>query len=104
MLARPAAVKLIRVDLLGNDSHSRETALKRFEREAMATAALRSAHTIHIYDFGITEDGAFFYVMEFLEGMNLDTMIRRFGPLPPSRAVYLLRQVCHSLGEAHARG
>jgi eukaryotic-like serine/threonine-protein kinase len=104
MLARPAAVKLIRVDLLGNDPLSRETALKRFEREAMATAALRSAHTIHIYDFGITEDGAFFYVMEFLEGLNLETMVRRFGPLPPSRAVYLLRQVCHSLGEAHARG
>ena len=104
MLARPAAVKLIRVDLLGHDSQSRETALKRFEREAMATAALRSAHTIHVYDFGITEDGAFFYVMEFLEGLNLDTMVRRFGPVPPARAVYLLRQVCHSLGEAHARG
>jgi serine/threonine-protein kinase len=55
--------------------------VKRFEREAMATANLRSTHTIDVYDFGVTEDGAFYYVMEFLEGLNLDAMIRRFGPI-----------------------
>jgi eukaryotic-like serine/threonine-protein kinase len=104
MLARPAAVKLIRPELLGHDQKSRATAIRRFGREAMATAGLRSTHTIDVYDFGVTEEGAFFYVMEFLEGMNLDTMIRRFGPLEAPRAIYLLRQVCHSLGEAHARG
>jgi serine/threonine-protein kinase len=104
MLARPAAVKLIRPELLGNDQRSRETARRRFEREAMATAALRSSHTIEVYDFGVTEDGAFFYVMEFLEGLTLEALVRRFGPIGPARSIYLLRQVCHSLGEAHARG
>jgi serine/threonine-protein kinase len=104
MLARPAAVKLVRPELLGHDQRSRESAIRRFEREARATAALRSTHTIDVYDFGVTEDGSFFYVMEFLEGVTLDAMVRRFGPVPAGRAVYLLRQVCHSLGEAHARG
>ena len=104
MLARPAAIKLIRPELLGNDQRSRDTARRRFEREAMATAALRSSHTIEVYDFGVTEDGAFYYVMEFLEGLTLDALVRRFGPVPPSRVVHLLLQVCHSLGEAHARG
>ena len=104
MLARPAAVKLIRPELLGDDPRSRETAVKRFEREAMATANLRSTHTIDVYDFGVTEDGAFYYVMEFLEGLNLDAMIRRFGPIGPARTIYLMSQACHSLGEAHARG
>ena len=104
MLARPAAVKLVRPEFLGHDPRSREIAARRFEREAMATAALRSTHTIDVYDFGITEDGSFFYVMEFLEGLTLDTMVKRFGPVGPGRTVYLLKQICHSLGEAHARG
>jgi serine/threonine-protein kinase len=104
MLARPAAVKLVRPELLGHDQRSRETAIRRFEREARATAALRSTHTIDVYDFGVAEDGSFFYVMEFLEGLTLDTMVQRYGPVSAGRAVYLLRQVCHSLGEAHARG
>jgi len=104
MLARPAAIKLIRPEVLGEDARSRALVLRRFEREAMATAALRSTHTIDVYDFGVTDDGAFFYVMEFLEGLNLDVIVRQFGPLTAGRAVYLLRQVCHSLGEAHARG
>ena len=104
MLARPAAVKLVRPELLGHDQRSRETAIRRFEREARATAALRSTHTIDVYDFGVSEDGSFFYVMEFLEGLTLDAMVRRYGPISAGRAVYLLRQICHSLGEAHARG
>jgi serine/threonine-protein kinase len=104
MLARPAAVKLIRPELLGNDQRSREIAIRRFEREAQSTATLRSTHTIDVYDFGITEDGAFYYVMEFLEGLSLDTIVKRFGPVSASRTIYLLRQVCHSLAEAHARG
>ena len=104
MLARPAAVKLVRPELLGHDQRSRETAIRRFEREARATAGLRSTHTIDVYDFGVSEDGSFFYVMEFLEGLTLDAMVRRHGPVSAGRAVYLLRQVCHSLGEAHARG
>jgi serine/threonine-protein kinase len=104
MLARPAAMKLIRPELLGSDLRSRDRAVARFRREAKATAALGSTHTVDIYDFGLTEEGAFFYVMELLDGLSLETLVRRFGPVPPERAVYLLRQACHSLGEAHAAG
>ena len=104
MLARPAALKLIRPELLGADAPGRALAVARFEREARATAALGSTHTVGVYDFGVTEDGSFFYVMELLNGISLDTLVRRHGPVAPARAVHLLRQVCHSLGEAHAAG
>ena len=104
LLARPAALKLIRPELLGADTHGRETAIARFEREARATAALGSTHTVGIYDFGVTDNGSFYYVMELLNGLSLDTLVRQYGPIPPARAVHLLRQVCHSLGEAHATG
>ncbi len=104
MLARPAAIKLIRPEALGNDDATRLTVLRRFEREARATAALGSFNTIQLYDFGITEDGSFYYVMELLNGMNLDGFVRKFGPVIPERAVHLLRQVCRSLGEAHESG
>jgi serine/threonine-protein kinase len=100
LLARGAAVKLIRAD---PGSDSREL-LRRFEREARATAALRSPHTVNVYDYGTTEDGTFYYVMELLEGYDLETLVHRFGPLPPERAVFLLEQACHSLAEAHEGG
>jgi eukaryotic-like serine/threonine-protein kinase len=104
LLARPAAIKLIRSGVLGSSPRSREVIVRRFEREARDTAALRSTHTIDIYDYGVTEDGDFYYVMELLEGLSLERLVRMFGPLAPGRAVYILKQVCHSLGEAHARG
>ncbi len=104
MLARPAAVKLIRPEALGADQEVRRMALERFEREAQATAALDSFHSIKLYDFGITQEGAFYYVMELLKGLDLETLVQRFGPVPAARAVNLLRQVCHSLGEAHECG
>jgi serine/threonine-protein kinase len=104
MLARPAAVKLIHADVLGADRRGRERACKRFEREAQATAALGSCHTVDIFDFGVTEQGTFFYVMELLEGINLDALVRTHGPIEASRAIFLLVQMCHSLGEAHDQG
>jgi len=104
MLARPAAVKLIRPEALGADEDAHPTMLRRFEREAQATAALRSCHTIELYDFGATEEGAFYYVMELLDGLDLESLVERFGPVPTDRAVHLLRQICHSLGDAHANG
>jgi serine/threonine-protein kinase len=104
MLARPAAVKLIRSEALGPDKAACMTVCRRFEREARATATLGSQHTITLYDFGITQEGAFYYVMELLKGLNLDALVRRFGPIAPERAVDLLRQACHSLVEAHDRG
>ena len=104
MLARPAAIKLIRRDTLARDPAMAATAVDRFEREAQVIASLQSPHTVALYDFGVTDDGALFYVMELLEGVNLDTLVKRFGPLPPERVVYLLRQACSSLAEAHHRG
>jgi hypothetical protein len=100
MLARPAAIKLIRFDPVFNWN----TLTKRFEREARATAALRSPHTVDVYDFGTTEDGSFYYVMELLDGFDLQTLVDRFGPVPPERAAFLLAQACHSLTEANERG
>jgi serine/threonine-protein kinase len=105
MLARPAAIKLIRPESIGaGNSDAARLVIQRFRREAQAAALLRSPHTISLYDFGVTDEGTFYYVMELLEGFDLDTLVKRFGPVPASRAVYLLRHACHSLGEAHARG
>jgi len=103
MLARPAAIKLIRPEALGA-SGSGATTLRRFEREAQATAALRSPHTIALYDFGIDDEGVFYYVMELLDGFDLYSLVSRFGPIEAPRAVYLLRQMCRSLAEAHQAG
>jgi serine/threonine-protein kinase len=105
LLARRAAVKLVRPELLGaNNEEEARLVLKRFEREAQATAALSSPHTIQVFDFGSTDDGTFFYVMELLMGRDLESLVREFGPVPAARAGFLLRQVCHSLADAHARG
>jgi serine/threonine-protein kinase len=105
MLARPVAVKLIRPELLGVKTAVEAAALvARFQREAEATAALHSSHTIALHDFGVTPEGTFYYVMELLEGLDLETLVRRFGPVPPERAIHLLIQACDSLAEAHATG
>ncbi len=100
LLIRPAAIKLIRPQVAGDP----ELLLRRFEREARATAALKSPHTVQLYDFGATDDGRLYYVMELLDGLDLDTLIRQYGPLPPERVVHILRQVCSSLQDAHANG
>jgi eukaryotic-like serine/threonine-protein kinase len=105
MLARGAAIKLIHPEMLGSgDALRAREVMKRFEREAQATAALRSPHTIEVYDYGLTADGTFYYVMELLEGHTLEALVERFGPLPAERVVFILRQACHSLAEAHAAG
>jgi plasmid stabilization system protein ParE len=105
MLARPAAIKLIRPTLAGNaHAGASEEAVRRFELEAQAIARLRSPHTVELFDFGIATDGAFYYVMELLDGLDADTLLRSFGPTPAERAIYLLRQVCHSLSEAESCG
>ncbi len=99
LLARPAAIKLIEPakDQGGAD-------VVRFEREAQATALLRSPHTIQVYDFGVSQEGTFYYVMELIEGVDLERLVRDEGPLPQARVLHLLRQVCKSLDEAHDRG
>jgi serine/threonine-protein kinase len=105
LLARPAAIKMIRPEVLGaNDAETRRTLLRRFEREAQATAMMRSRHTIALYDFGVADDGTFYHVMELLQGYDLHALVRQFGPMPAERAIYLLSQVCDSLAEAHEAG
>ncbi len=102
MLRRPAAVKLIRPKVLVDHGPAdSERLLRLFTREVRTTASLRSPHTIQVYDFGITREGAFYYVMELLDGIDLMTLVERFGPQPPERIASLMKQVCHSLREAH---
>jgi eukaryotic-like serine/threonine-protein kinase len=99
LLKRPCALKLIRPD-----AAIEPKALARFEREVQLTATLSHPNTIEIFDYGRTEDGSYFYVMEYLPGLNLSELVKQHGPLPPARAVHILRQVCLALGEAHAAG
>ena len=104
LLIRPAAIKLIRGQLLTAMSGDPAVHMRRFEREARATAALKSPHTVQLYDFGVTDDGTLYYVMELLDGVDLDTLVRRSGPLPAERATHILRQICSSLADAHGNG
>jgi serine/threonine-protein kinase len=99
LLRRPCAIKLIRPERAGDPA-----TLKRFEREVQAMAALTHPNTAEVYDYGHAADGTFYYVMEYLPGPSLEELIKQHGPLPPERAVHLLRQVCAALQEAHAAG
>jgi serine/threonine-protein kinase len=105
MLARPAAIKLMRPSLRGNGQAGvSQEAVRRFEREAQVIASLRSPHTVTLFDFGVADDGAFYYVMELLDGLDTDKLVRRYGPVPAERAIHIVRQMCHSLSEAESRG
>jgi tRNA A-37 threonylcarbamoyl transferase component Bud32 len=98
LLRRPTAIKLLNPELIS------DTGIARFEREAQLTSELSHPNTVAIYDYGRTPEGVFYYAMEYLEGINLDELVQRYGVLPEARAVYVLRQVCASLAEAHAAG
>lgn len=98
LLRRPTAIKMISAGNLTEDL------LARFEREVQTTSELTHPNTIAIYDYGRTSEGVFYYAMEYLEGINLDDLIERFGPIPEGRVIHILRQVCGSLSEAHSRG
>jgi len=99
LLKRPCALKLINAD-----HRSNPVTVARFQREVQSAAKLSHPNTIEIFDYGHTDDGTFYYVMEYLPGMNLADLVKQFGPLPPGRAVYVMRQVCKSLAEAHCHG
>ncbi|NQU22874.1 MAG: serine/threonine protein kinase, partial [Candidatus Nealsonbacteria bacterium] len=99
MLKRACAIKLIRPGKAGDPK-----VLARFQREVRATAKLSHWNTVEIFDYGNTEDGTFYYVMEFLPGLSLRDVVDRFGPLPPERVIHLLSGVCDALEEAHAAG
>jgi eukaryotic-like serine/threonine-protein kinase len=105
MLARPAAIKLIRAEMLTKESgESADLAVRRFRREAEAAANLRSPHTVELFDFGVTEDDTLYFVMELLEGEDLESLVRDHGPLPARRVIHILKQACESLEEAHMQG
>jgi serine/threonine-protein kinase len=99
LLKRPCAVKFIRPEFA---THPATAA--RFEREVRAVTGLTHFNTVRVYDYGRADDGSFYYVMEYLDGPTLEALVKRAGPLDPARAVYLLRQVCGALAEAHAAG
>ncbi len=106
MLARPAAIKLIRPrdDRRERRRDGAQLAVKRFRREAEAAANLRSPHTVELYDFGVTDDQTLYFVMELLEGMDARGAGAPVRPAARRRVIHILRQVCESLEEAHARG
>jgi len=105
MLARDSAIKLIQPEMLSRRSDKTAALIqRRFEQEARLTALLRSPHTVELYDFGVTQDGVFYYAMELLDGIDLETLVKKFGPQPAARVAAILRQVCLSLGDAHRHG
>ncbi len=98
MLRRPTAVKLLDLDKMS------PKAATRFEREVQLTSALTHPNTVAIFDYGRTPEGIFYYAMEYLDGTNLEDLVQRFGPVNEARSVYVLKQICGSLSEAHAQG
>ena len=99
LLKRPCAVKLIRPERAGDP-----TTLQRFEREVQAMTLLTHWNVVEVFDYGRTDDGTFYYVMEYLPGKTLEVLVKEIGPLPATRAIYLLRQMCRALNAAHAKG
>jgi eukaryotic-like serine/threonine-protein kinase len=104
MLARSAAIKLIRPASALGTTRQADLSAKRFQREANAIASLQSPHTVYLYDFGIARDGRFYYVMELLDGISLQTLVTTFGPQPAARVLPILTGICESLEEAHRQG
>jgi serine/threonine-protein kinase len=96
LLRRPTAIKLL--------PHASPEAVLRFEREATRTAELSSPHVVAVYDFGRTADGVFYYAMEYIDGLDLETVLRDGGPLPAGRVLHLVRQITDALSEAHEVG
>lgn len=103
LLARSAAIKLIRPEAEREPGGATEVR-ERFRREAQTLASMRSRHTIEIYDYGVTELGTFYYVMELLDGLDLESLIVRYGAQPAGRVIRMMTQACSSLAEAHDAG
>jgi serine/threonine-protein kinase len=99
LIRRPTALKVMKVS-----NAEEQSSLIRFEREVQLSATLTHPNTITIFDFGRTADSKFYYAMEYLDGLDLQKLVERYGPLPPERTAYVLIQACGALSEAHARG
>jgi eukaryotic-like serine/threonine-protein kinase len=98
LLRRPVAIKLLSPEM------TNETTAASFEHEVQMTSQLNHPNTVAVYDYGHTPEGVFYYAMEYLSGIDLDQLVRRFGPQPEGRVIHILRQVCGSLAEAHQLG
>ena len=98
LLRRPVAVKLLSPEM------TNEANAQRFEHEVQMTSQLTHPNTVAIYDYGRTPEGLFYYAMEYLSGIDLNHLVRRFGPQPEGRVIHILRQACGSLAEAHRIG
>jgi eukaryotic-like serine/threonine-protein kinase len=103
LLRRPTALKLLRKQAADEDPEASREAVQRFEREVQLTSQLRHPNTIAIYDYGQNEEGAFYYAMEYIDGIDLDRLVRVDGPLSPAHVIHLALQICGALAEAHAR-
>lgn len=101
---RRVAVKTVRQDVLNSDDLQEGEAIARFEREAQAAASIQHPNTVSVTDFGETDDGVFYLVMEYVEGETLHRLLRREGTLPVKRAVSLLRQIANGVEAAHEIG
>jgi len=98
LMRRPVAVKMLETE------HANDSATARFEQEVQLTSQLTHPNTISLYDYGRTPEGIFYYAMEYLEGLTLDQLVKRYGPQPASRVISILCQMCGSLAEAHTIG
>jgi serine/threonine protein kinase len=104
LLTRRVAVKTVRPDILTDEDLQEGEAIARFEREAQAAASIRHPNVVDVTDFGKSEDGVFFLVMEYVEGESLFHLLRREGTLSVTRTVSLMRQVVAGVDAAHDAG
>lgn len=98
MMRRPTAIKMLDIDKVN------EASIARFEREVKITCQLTHPNTIAIFDYGRTPEGVFYYAMEYIEGLDLQTLVSLYGPQPQNRVIHLMLQICGSLFEAHSLG